>query len=182
MPAENDLPNAQNNLGTAYYTGKGIHQDYQKAVYWWKKSAHQGYAEAQYNLGVAYYNGKGVLQNDLIAIQWFRKAADAGNAKAQYSLGFASLTGKGASRNLQQAVHWFRRAARQDLPEALYALGTIYANASNNPDSKIAAYLLLNRAAQIQTEAEEALKTLENEMTPEQIARARSLTPEEILH
>ena len=27
--AENDLPNAQNNLGTAYYTGKGIHQDYQ---------------------------------------------------------------------------------------------------------------------------------------------------------
>ena len=94
---------------------------------------------------------------------------------------FASLTGKGASRNLQQAVHWFRRAARQDLPEARYALGNSLRKRPNNPDSKIAAYVLLNRAAQIQTEAEEALKTLENEMIPEQIARARSLTPEEIL-
>ena len=43
---------AQFNLGLMYDSGRGVRQDYTKAVQWYRKAAEQGVAEAQYNLGV----------------------------------------------------------------------------------------------------------------------------------
>jgi TPR repeat protein len=37
-------------LGLMYGAGKGVSQDYSKAVYWLKKAAEQGYAPAKANL------------------------------------------------------------------------------------------------------------------------------------
>ena len=43
-----------------YEKGKGVKQDYNKAVKWYTKSAEQGYADAQCNLGYMYSHGEGV--------------------------------------------------------------------------------------------------------------------------
>ena len=51
---------AQYNLGMCYGKGKGVKQDYQKAVEWLTKAAEQELAAAQYILGNCYYGGEGV--------------------------------------------------------------------------------------------------------------------------
>ncbi|EET45193.1 Sel1 repeat protein [Neisseria sicca ATCC 29256] len=40
---------AQFNLGLMYDSGRGVRQDYTKAVQWYRKAAEQGVAEAQFN-------------------------------------------------------------------------------------------------------------------------------------
>ena len=47
--AQQDAPEAQFNLGWCYENGKGVKQDWQKAVEWYAKAAEQGYANAQNN-------------------------------------------------------------------------------------------------------------------------------------
>jgi len=65
-----------------YANGEGVTQDYKQAVYWYKKSAEQGYAGAQYNLGNMYYNGQGTTQNYKLAYVWESLAAAQGHESA----------------------------------------------------------------------------------------------------
>ena len=44
--AEQGYTEAQYNLGSAYYFGEGVLQDYTQAVYWWRKAAEQGHRMA----------------------------------------------------------------------------------------------------------------------------------------
>ncbi|WP_148873298.1 tetratricopeptide repeat protein, partial [Serratia marcescens] len=45
--AENGNPQAQSDLGLLYEKGHGVKKDYAKAIYWYNKSASQGYAVAE---------------------------------------------------------------------------------------------------------------------------------------
>ena len=76
--ANKGKPGSQYNLGLLYQEGKGVRQDYLKAIKWYEKSANQGYSSAQHALGVIYYNGRGVRQNSATAKEWFGKACDNG--------------------------------------------------------------------------------------------------------
>ncbi len=69
---------AQFNLGLMYDSGRGVRQDYTKAVQWYRKAAEQGNVEAQHNLGAVYVNGQGVHQDHKIAKEWYKKACDNG--------------------------------------------------------------------------------------------------------
>jgi TPR repeat protein len=75
---------AQNNLGVCYEYGKGVRQDYNEAVSWYMRSAHQGCALAQYNLGVCYQYGRGVMPNAAEAMRWFHLANEQGNIHKQH--------------------------------------------------------------------------------------------------
>ena len=43
--AEKGDAKAQYKLGVCYADGEGVSKDLKQAVYWWKKSAEQGYAQ-----------------------------------------------------------------------------------------------------------------------------------------
>ena len=75
VQAENGDIRAQLALAIAYYYGRGVAQDNEKAAFWAKKAAEKGSADAQYALGTLYYHGKGVTQNRPQAEYWYRKAA-----------------------------------------------------------------------------------------------------------
>ena len=60
--------------------------DYEKAVYWCRKSAEQGNAKAQFKLGNCYYNGEGVEKDLDKAIYWYEKSAEQGNEDAEMRL------------------------------------------------------------------------------------------------
>ncbi len=77
--AEQGDVNAQWVLGFMYDNGKGVPQDDQKALDWYKKAALQGLAEAQTNLGVMYAADQSALQDYAIAYSWFNLAALQGN-------------------------------------------------------------------------------------------------------
>ena len=61
--AEQGDVDAQSILGAMCAEGKGVPQDYDKAVRWYRKAADQGDVNAQYNLGNMYNDGQGVPQN-----------------------------------------------------------------------------------------------------------------------
>ena len=83
MAAEQGSPNAQYRLGSCYFTGKGVQQNYAEAVKWMSKAAHQGDALAQNGLGVCYREGKGVPADIREAYKWYQLAADQGDEAAK---------------------------------------------------------------------------------------------------
>ena len=118
--------NAQNNLGDCYYFGRGVQQDYAKAVFWYAKSAEQGNANAQKSLGVCYYNGQGVKQDYAKALSWYAKSAEQGNADAQCYLGHCYYFGQGVRQDYAKALSWYAKSAEQGNVNAQYNLGLCY--------------------------------------------------------
>ena len=79
--AEEDVINAQSNLGEMYQKGNGVPQDDKTAVKWYTLAAEQGNANAQNNLGFMYQYGKGIPQDHKTAVKWYTLAAEQGNAQ-----------------------------------------------------------------------------------------------------
>ncbi len=124
--AEQNLADAQYDLGVCYDKGQGMAKDSVGAVKWFRKAAEQNYAEAQYNLGLHYANGQGVTKDHVEAVKWFRKAAEQNLASAQYNLGVCYYIGQGVAKDAVEAVNWIRKAAEQNHAEAQYNLGIRY--------------------------------------------------------
>ena len=73
---------AQHNLGFMYAKGRGVIEDADEAVRWYRLAAAQGVASTQHNLGVVYNNGDGVSKDDVLAYMWFYVAAANGHVAA----------------------------------------------------------------------------------------------------
>jgi len=58
--ADQGSAGAQLLLGLWYATGRGVTEDDEEAVRWFRMAADQGVARAQYSLGLMYANGHGV--------------------------------------------------------------------------------------------------------------------------
>ena len=80
--AERGDSTAQINLGVMYEDGKGVPQDYKKAVKWYKLAAEQGDSRAQVNLGLMYAKGFGVMLDNVSAYVWLNIAASTGDKDA----------------------------------------------------------------------------------------------------
>ena len=124
--AENGDPEAQYTLGTMYYDGSGVTQDYQIAASWMGKAAEQGLAKAQTFLGYLYETGEGVTQDYEKAVLWYRKSAEQGNAVGQCNLGYMYDFGLGVTQDYEQAVLWYRKSAEQGDATAQCNLGYMY--------------------------------------------------------
>ena len=90
--AQQGLPWAQTDLGTAYELGISLNQDFERAAYWYKLAAQQEYAGAQTNLGVLYANGEGVDYSRSEAVFWLKKAAKQGDLVAIENLKIMGVT------------------------------------------------------------------------------------------
>jgi|GEM_PF-4891920 len=80
--AKNGDMHEQWRVGYAYQIGQGVRADDEKAVFWYRKAAKQGYSMAQSALGMMYQSGRGVRQSDAQAESWFAKAAASGDPSA----------------------------------------------------------------------------------------------------
>ena len=76
-------PYGQNGLGYCYARGIVVDQDFDKAAYWFKAAAKQGFGIAKFNLANCYYLGKGMRQDFPLADYWYSKAAEDGVKLAQ---------------------------------------------------------------------------------------------------
>ena len=65
-----------------YYHGKGVTQDYEEALRWYRKAADQGDDVAQYALGGMYEKGQGVTQDYVHAYMWYSISATQGQKDA----------------------------------------------------------------------------------------------------
>ena len=113
-------------MGDMYYYGKGVEQNYNKAVELYQKGADLGDANAFFNLGYMYDEGKGVSQNYNKAVELYQKAADLGNARAIYNLGNMYYNGQGVSQNYNKAVELYQKACDLGNAMAFCNLGYMY--------------------------------------------------------
>jgi len=104
---------AQFNLGSMYYQGKGVPKDYKQAYAWFTKAAEQGDADAQFNLGFMYNKGEGVPKDYKQAIYWYTKAAEQGDPLSQFNLGLMYYEGQGVPKDYIQTYAWWNIAASQ---------------------------------------------------------------------
>lgn len=99
---------AQYNMGSHYFFGEGVKQDFKEALYWYKKSANQGLKNAQYNVGYCYYMGKGTEVDMREAVYWLEKAVENGDVNAEFLLGVCYYEGKGVSKNRSKGIELLR--------------------------------------------------------------------------
>ena len=120
---------AQHDLAALYVAGQqGVKQNYERAAFWFQRSAEQGIGNAAYNLGVLYQQGLGQPQDIQRALDWYRRASQLGHPEAQYNLGIAYIEGVGTRYNPGLAAAFFQEAAFKGIPEAAYNLGLILEN------------------------------------------------------
>ena len=77
---------AQYKLGSLYYSGNEVKQDFLQSALWYRRAAQQGNVDAQYSLGNMYLMGEGVPQDDNQAAHWYALAADQGHMSASHNL------------------------------------------------------------------------------------------------
>ena len=131
---------AQNSLGSMYFSGEAISRDAQGkakdrdpavAAGWFFRAAEQGHAGAQFNLGLLYFSGEGVEKDTAEAVELFTKSAEQGNIDAQNNLGVIYLMGEGVKQNTDKAIEWFEKAAEQGNEEAIKNLEAVRASQSD---------------------------------------------------
>lgn len=164
---------AQADLGSAYYMGHGVPQNYKQALTWSLKAAEQGQAEAEYNLGIIYANGNGVVKDAQKANAWNRKAAEHGYATAQTNVGATYYLGQGVAQDYKEAMVWYRKAADQSDARAYLYLGNCYYRGKGVAQDYKEAALWFNRAA------EQAKASSEPDIEKQAVAAARALENEQ---
>ncbi len=171
--AEAGNADAQLNLGFMLFHGEGVPRDRDSGLRWYEKAADAGLPAAQYNVAKVYWDGDGVARDPDKAKRLFKAAAEQGLAPAQFGLGVALLSPPKA--DAAAAFNWFSRAARQGEAPAYAKLAGMYLLGSGVAKDPVAAqtWALVGEAAGDPLAAQLRMK-LENDLTPEQNAAARS--------
>jgi TPR repeat protein len=114
--AEQGNAEAQFNLGSLYYQGRGVPQDYSEAVKWIRKAAEQGHVFAQVTLGSIHAEGaQGKIQKDYPqALMWFIFASAQGDMEAM------ELRDTMANRMTPAEIAETQRLAREFKPQNVY--------------------------------------------------------------
>lgn len=137
---------AMNEVGTWYYGGKHVKQDYKEAYEWWKKASLKSNVRAIANLGMCYQLGHGVERDSVDAIRLYEKSIKEGNkallaqreghaAKSAFDAmlsGHCYEKGVGTSKNLPKAADLYAQAAVKGSVDGMRQAGLCYLNAKDN--------------------------------------------------
>lgn len=172
--ADQDHQMAQHNLAL-FLIESGGEEDFDKAAFWLKRAAANGFVRSQYSLAKLYATGIGVEKDNTRALALFLAAGNAGFVKAQYNLGKIYRDGIGVETDAGLSVDWFSKAAKQGYAKAQEKLATRYARGGGvNRDIVEALKWAILATQQGRESAQEILDDLRETMTPQQIAEAES--------
>lgn len=101
-------------LAKCYHNGECVPKDFEKAAYWYKKSAEKDNLEGMIGWADCLYQGHGVEQDYSRAIYWYQKAADLDDAYALYCLGYAYGNGIGVNLDIYKGFKYTRLAAEKN--------------------------------------------------------------------
>ena len=114
-------------FGFMYHTGKGLSQNYSKAVEHYKKAIKiNNHPVALNNLSILYAHGQGVSRDIDKSIELLTKSAKRGYVDAQFSLGKLYYMGQRVSEDYGKAYYWLQQAYHSGHPQAPYTIGFMY--------------------------------------------------------
>ncbi len=121
-------PYAQLLLGDCYYEGEVVGQDYEKAIFWYKKAAENGIVEAQYKLGSFYEEGEIVAKDYLQAARWYQKVVENSDdmdedETALYARSVLPFL-YAMAKDYDQALYWYKTI--NDIDEDINAADMLY--------------------------------------------------------
>lgn len=137
---------AMNEVGTWYYTGTHVTQDYSQAYEWWKKASLKSDVRAIANLGMCYQLGRGVERDSVDAVRLYEKSIKEGN-KALLSqrsdnapksafdamlVGDCYENGIGVGKDYAKAAGFYSQAAARGSVDGMRQAGMCYLNAKDN--------------------------------------------------
>jgi len=99
--------------------GRAVPLDYEAALFWYQKSADQGWPPAQASLGLMYSGGTGVARDPIEADKWFQLAAlgASGNDQTRYDGLRETIETRMSVADIvearQRARDWMREHARR---------------------------------------------------------------------
>ncbi len=173
---------AQYNLAVMYDDGRGIPQDFQKAIYWYTKAAKQGDTKAQTSVARIHFIGFPTKNSRDVekAIYWYTRAAQKRDVQAQAMLGWIYRQGAPNSpKDYNKAIFWYAKAAEQGNTVAQINLGLMYFEAEGTPKNPMKAYAFFSMAeANGEPDASELKQLVAAEMPPEQQLQAQQLARE----
>lgn len=104
LKAELKNERAQFALAECFENGEGIEKNIKEALFWYKKSAENGFAPAQCRLADRHYD----VGNINLAIKWYRKAAEQNDGEAQYKLARIYIE----QNDIDNAMKWYQSSAK----------------------------------------------------------------------
>ena len=113
-------------LGTLYYIGRGMNQDFVRAIKLFEEASDGGNVSATFNLGIIYAKGRGVDVDEKKAFDYYKKSAFGGLPQAQYNYALWLREGRVGEANPIEAVEWFRASANKNFDRSLIELAKGY--------------------------------------------------------
>lgn len=140
---------ALNNLANLYNDGRGVRQDYKKALDLYLKSAKKGNPLAMFHAGIIYYKGhQNSRNNEMEAAEWIEKSAKAGHLPAIIKMGHFSRKGIGVEPDNIKAMEWYKKAAQAGSEKGDYWVGRSHLMNYSSPKELDLAIASLEKAAQ----------------------------------
>lgn len=112
VAADNNLPAGLESLGMAYYHGRGVTRNIDKAFTLVKKAAEKD-PNAKLNLAIFYLETE-QYKNYEEALKIYTEFANAGNTQAQQNLGYMYMVGQGTKVDYDEAMRYFRIVYQKD--------------------------------------------------------------------
>lgn len=180
---------AQYKLASMYENGEGTPKDDKQTVYWSIQPSEPGppiadgfvFVESQAKEVLAgFCLGKYNAADYYSAFLHCTAAAEREDANAQLILGLMYANGEGSVPKVyKQAFYWYTKAAEQGHADAQYMLGLMYADGEDTPKNSVLAYVWWSlAAAQGEEYSRKFMRDIEENMTPDQIAKVQKLSQE----
>ena len=146
---------AQYSLGSLYYSGQGVAQDYIQAFSLYRQSSEQGNAYASYEIAKMLRDGIGCAQDAEMSAQYFKEAfngfqsmeAERSDDRLQYRLGQMLRDGVGTEPDAARAREYFEASAKLGNPHAQYALAKMIIQAGSDAEQIAEAVSWLSKSA-----------------------------------
>ena len=152
------------NLGECFFYGRGVNQDYAKAIHWYIQSSDRGDCSSQKKLADCYYLGQGTDRNVAKAAMRYEQAAEQGDYDSQKALiRCYAIGGNGLMPDRRRAEYYSKRyniplendtsnglmkRAQSGDPEAQFTLGNMYLRGTGIEQDYQKAIYWLKMAAQ----------------------------------
>ena len=124
--AEQKYVEAEYQLGSIYYDGKYVEQDYALAFEWLKKAAVESHPIALFELGVMYHKGQYVPVDEEQAFRLYLRSAEAGYGLAMANVGMRYVQGRGVRQDIPEGITWLERGVASHSSESMVWLGNLY--------------------------------------------------------
>lgn len=136
---------AQLYVGDCFNFGKGVTEDIDNALKYYKMAAEQDVTEAMVSYANNLYDKDKIKYLDEV-IEWLRMAAERKNSRGQYWLA-VTLLGTNDEENIREGMLWLQQASFDGYPNAMYRLSLEYYLGRRIPRDDKKAFALMEKAA-----------------------------------